>query len=369
MNRARLVCDDCSRTEPAGTRLWRCPCGGPFSVAFRPTLNPARLRPDLPGLWRYVEALPVSDPEAVISLGEGMTPLVPLNLDRHRVLAKCEFCNPTGSYKDRGWTLAVSRLRELGVEAVVEDSSGNAGASLAAYGARAGITVTVFVPADAPSAKRRQIAAHGAGVVEVAGSRQAVTDACLEAAGRAFYAGHAWNPWFLYGVHTLAWEILEQGGGAAPAVVFAPVGQGGIILGLYHGFDAMVRSGYLATLPRLVGVQAAACAPVVRGFAEQRADPPPVEIAPTLADGIRTPRPVRYRQVLDALRLSQGKAIAVDEEAIRTARDDLARQGFFVEPTAAVAAAGARKWLADRREAPDGPLVVVLTGHGLKAMD
>ena len=204
--------------------------------------------------------------------------------------------------------------------------------------------------------------------MEVSGGREAVTAACLAAADSAFYAGHAWNPWFLAGVHTLAWELVEQTGDTPPAVIFAPVGQGGIILGLYRGFEALMRAGYIARLPRLVGVQAAACSPVVEGRLNGSDELPEVTVQPTAADGIRTPRPVRYKQILAALQMCQGDAVAVSEEDIAGAHTDLARQGLWVEPTSAVAAAGARRWLEREGDGVGGPAVVILTGHGFKAV-
>ena len=334
---------------------------------------PAGLEPQRPGLWRYRPALPIPASTGIVSLGEGMTPLVGARIDGHPVLLKCDFCNPTGSWKDRGWTVAVSRLKEAGITAVIEDSSGNAGASLAAYGARSGIQVTVFVPDDTPRMKRRQIEAHGAGVIQVGGGREAVAAACMEAARETWYAGHAWNPWFLTGPRTLAWEIVEQCRGKAPDTVCVPVGQGGLLLGVSEGFAALVEAGVLPRSPRLVAAQATACAPVVHGFLEGAPEPPEVEPAPTLADAIRTPRPVRYREILQAIQASGGTAVAVEEEEIRHAWQALGRAGFFVEPTSAVAMAGALRRLqgapgAGTSSAPgSGTMVVVLTGSGLKS--
>lgn len=360
----RLVCTRCAKLHPLDAPLWRCPCGGPLLAEVLsppPTLEAGAGRV---GLWRYRGSLPILSSEAIVSLGEGMTPLVPAQMAGHDFMLKCDYCNPTGSWKDRGWSVAVSRLKELGIDAVVEDSSGNSGASLAAYGARAGIRVTVFVPHDCPPTKQKQIRAHGARVIAIPGGRDAVTAACMEAARTTFYAGHAWNPWFLTGPRTLAWEITEQIG-KAPAAVFMPLGQGGLLLGLFHGFSALAESGQIPALPRLVPVQAAACAPVVAGWSEGRATPPPVTPGRTMADAIRTPHPVRYPDVIEAIRKSRGDAVAVQEDEIRQALHMLGRAGFFVEPTSAAAAAGALKWLP--RVPVDGPVVIILTGHGLKA--
>ncbi len=383
---AGLRCTLCG-AAPEDAGAWRCSCGGPFYLAFAGEAPLESVEPERAGLWRYRRALPPLPPGEIITLGEGMTPLVPARLEGRDLLLKCDFCNPTGSWKDRGWTVAVSHLRSRGVARVVEDSSGNAGASLAAYGARAGMEVTVFVPHDSPAMKRRQIEAYGAQVVRVEGGRDAVASACLEAAHDRFYAGHAWNPHFLAGPRTLAWELVEQMGGQAPAAVCVPVGQGGLLLGLAHGFADLVAAGSLDRAPRLVAVQSAAFAPLVEGWrrlagtapgpgaapgapelaAMVAAGPPAVRGGDTLADAIRTPRPVRYGEVLAALAASRGVAVAVEDDVISRAGHALGRAGFDAEPTSAAAAAGALLALAEGSlHAGDGPVVVVLTGHGLK---
>ncbi|MFQ5767390.1 MAG: pyridoxal-phosphate dependent enzyme [Acidobacteriota bacterium] len=367
MSAPLLVCALCRQQEEAATSRWRCRCGGPFEVVFRRRPEKDQDHEKFQGLWRYRSALPVQHRENIVTLGEGMTPLVPGRLLGHEVLLKTEFTNPTGSYKDRGWTVAVSHLKEIGIRDVVEDSSGNAGASLAAYGARAGIHVRIFVPADAPAQKKAQILAHGAQLESVAGGREAVAAACRRAAAQSFYAGHAWNPWFLEGTRTLAWELAEQTAPTPPAAVVMPVGQGGILLGLHRGFTDLMEADQMAARPALVAVQAAACAPLVQGVAAGSSEPPPLTPRPSVADGIRTPRPVRYRQLLALLEKNKDQALAVTEEEILAARRILAAQGFYVEPTSAVAAAGAGKWLAERKDPPAGPVVIILTGHGLKA--
>jgi threonine synthase len=247
--------------------------------------------------------------------------------------------------------------------------------------------VTIFVPHDSPAMKRRQIEAYGARVVPVTGGREAVAAACMEAGKETFYAGHAWNPHFLTGPRTLAWELVEQCGGQGPAAVCVPVGQGGLLLGLAHGFADLVAAGSLEVAPRLVGVQSAAYAPVVAGLRQLaarsgamagaqpasppagawNATPPPVRGGATLADAIRTPKPVRYGEVLAALAAGGGLAVAVEDDAIIRAARALGRAGLYAEPTSAAAAAGALQALGDGSLADDGPVVVVLTGHGLKS--
>jgi threonine synthase len=361
-----LICTACRRQEAADSKDWRCSCGGAWQLRAAADIAPKR-DPAGSGLWRWHISLPEIPKAARISLGEGETPLVAATLDGEDLLFKCDYCNPTGSWKDRGWAVAISHLKAVGVDHVYEDSSGNAGASIAAYGARAGMQVSVFVPDDSPGAKRLQIAAYGAQVVPVAGGRDAVAAACLAASTDGFYAGHAWNPWFLWGPRTLAWELLADLDGNLPDAVAVPVGQGGLLLGLAAGFAALHAAGQISTVPRLVAAQAAACAPVVIGWDAGEAQLPPVQVSPTLADAIRTPHPVRYAEILAALRATRGTAIAVSEEEISSAHRQLAHAGMLVEPTSAVAAAAALRY----RRSHDGrgaQVAAVLTGSGLKTL-
>ncbi|HEY0640952.1 MAG TPA: pyridoxal-phosphate dependent enzyme [Pseudonocardiaceae bacterium] len=371
------------RTCPAGhpcadLTAWRCPaCRAPWpppSLAFDPALIDG-------GSWslaRYAALLPV---RPAVTLGEGGTPLVPVG----GVLAKLEFLAPTGSFKDRGTALVVSALREHGVRSVVEDSSGNAGASLAAYAAAAGMRARVFVPEHASPAKKRQIAATGATVVEVPGGRGAAGAACRAAADAepgVVYASHCWQPAFLAGQTTVAWELWEQLGRRAPGAVVCPVGQGGLLLGLWLGFSALRAAGLVPVLPRLYAVQSAACAPLARAWAAGSPAPAVVEEGRTLAEGIRTAAPVRGALVLEALRATGGGAVAVTDEQIVAAHRELAARGLLVEPTsaAAMAALPALSLPGPGSDAVSdpvpgavpgavpGPVVVALTGSGLKAL-
>jgi threonine synthase len=275
---------------------------------------------------------------------------------------KCEHLNPTGSFKDRGSLVLVSALAALRVTEAVEDSSGNAGASFAAYCARAGIRATVFVPASASGPKRAQIEAYGARVVPVSGPRSAASEAAQRAVGgRTAYASHAHQPHGLAGMATIAFEIVEQLGGA-PGSVFVPVGQGTLLLGLSRGFDALRAAGTIDGVPQLVGVQAQACAPL---WAVARAGGVGlgfVQEGETVAEGIRIRSPLRGDALLEAVRRSGGTWVAVPEEAILEGRSALARLGLYVEPTSAVVWAALAAAGADVRR----PIVAVLTGSGFK---
>jgi threonine synthase len=298
-----------------------------------------------------------------VSLGEGRTPLVWAEFDGRRAALKCEFQNPTGSFKDRGAAALVSELAARGIDAVVEDSSGNAGAALAAYCARAGIRATIFVPGSASGPKLAQIATYGADVVRVPGPRAFATAAAMEAVGAgAVYASHALLPFHPAGYATMARELVDQLGGVAPGSVVAPAGQGGLLLGLAAGFSGLARDGIIARVPSLIGVQAAACAPLARAFADDGGDADAGPAGPTVAEGVAVAAPARAAEVIAAVRASGGRIPVVPEDRILPARDCLARAGFLVEPTSALV-------LDALRQCPDvpEPVVLILTGSGLKA--
>ena len=283
---------------------------------------------------------------------------------------KLELQMPTGSFKDRGTAVMINHLIEAGVGPIHEDSSGNAGASIATYAAAAGIPCRIYVPAAAPRAKLVQIAAAGAELRAVPGTRQAVAEAALAAAAReSFYASHNWHPFFIEGTKTLAYELWEQLGFRLPDNILVPTGYGSNILGLERGFDELERRGEISGRPRLFAVQAANCAAFAAAWAADAEGFVPFAARPTIADGIATPRPVRTAAVLRALRRSRGGVAAVAEDEIGPALASLGHLGLFVEPTAATAGAALTRLLRDGTIAPGETTVVVLTGHGLKAAE
>ncbi|GAB7010052.1 pyridoxal-phosphate dependent enzyme [Halorubrum trueperi] len=433
----RLACPDCGETY---RDRWRCACGAPLSFADPPA--PASRDPpdavssevDRDGLWAFEDFLAVGDdPADRVTLGEGMTPLVDADRsmggdgarggddhdhdgddhdhdgddhdhdgicdspgdgsDAWNAAFKLEYVFPTGSFKDRGATTTLTRARELGVDRVVEDSSGNAGAAIATYAARAGIEAEIYVPADVKDAKLRAIRRAGAEPVRIEGSRADVTDACVDAldaldadgidgvdegsdaeAGEAvkvaagsgaWYASHAWNPAFFEGTATVAYEIAYQRGWDAPDAVVTPVGHGTLFLGAYLGFERLERAGWIDEVPRLFGAQAAGVAPIVRELHGPHAADPEGRVN-VAADGIRIADPVRKAEILDAVADTDGDALAVTESAAERELDRLHAAGFYVEPTSAVAPAALRTLRARGAIAPDDDVVVPLTGSGLK---
>jgi threonine synthase len=334
-------------------------------------MNRSQMAADVPSMWRYGAALPVPM-DGAISLGETITPLVDVELDGSMVRCKLDFLLPSGSFKDRGAAVLVSALKALGVRHAIEDSSGNAAAAIAAYAARAGIACTVYAPASASAGKLVQSAAYGARVERVEGSRDDVAEAAIAAAAvdpTAAYASHNWHPFFIEGVKTWALEVWEQLGYRAPDNVVVPVGSGSMLLGAHLAFSQLRAGGEVTRLPRLFAAQPAACAPVHAAFVGDALDVQPFERRPTLAEGASIARPVRGREVLAALRESDGGAVAVEEDEIASALTGLARRGIYVEPTSAVAVAGVRRLLAGRAIVPGEETVVMLSGSGLKATE
>jgi threonine synthase len=364
MTQARYLCPACGTTLAADRPLWHCACGSHLNLAPGPGMRRGDIIASDASLWRYRAALALEKPPRV-SLGEGWTPLVTRDWDGAPVRFKLESQMPTGSFKDRGTAVMLNHLLEVGVSPIHEDSSGNAGSSIATYAAAAGIPCRIFVPTSAPRGKVVQIAASGAAVEMIPGTRQAVTEAALAAADKSFYASHNWQPFFIEGTKTLAYELWEQLGFNVPDNVLVPTGYGSNILGLERGFDELIRQGEVARLPRLFAVQAANCAAFTavwngdENFAPQ----------PTMADGIATVKPVRTAEVLTALRRSGGGVVAVPEDEIAPALQRLGRLGLYVEPTSATVGVALSRLLADGMIRSGETTVAVITGHGLKAAD
>lgn len=283
------------------------------------------------------------------------------------VLVKQEQLMPTGSFKDRGAAVLVSHMKEMGIKKAVIDSSGNAASSVAAYSAHAGIECEVFIPAGTSAEKCAQIRAYGARVHEIRGTRQDAAQAALKAAERIYYASHYWNPFFLHGVKTFSYEVWEQLGGRSPDALVLPCGNGTLILGVHLGFRELFTAQMIKRLPRIIAVQAAACAPVYHAYRRRLQLLPRIVVRPTAAEGIAIADPLRAKDILSAVRESQGTVMTVTEAEIKRALRLMTEQGFYIEPTAAVAVAGLIRYL---HYSPKKETVVsAFTGHGLKAAE
>ncbi len=348
--------------HPLDVPRWRGDDGGPLLLTPGSGLGRDDIERGERSLWRYRAALAgaIARP---ISMGEGCTPLI----ERGGVTFKCEWFSPTGSFKDRGASVMLSHLRGLGVGAVLEDSSGNGGSAIAGYGAAGGLRVKVLAPASTSPAKIAQVRAYGAEVQLVEGPREASQTEAIRQSEQTFYASHNWQPFFLEGTKTLAYELWEDFGFKAPDVVILPVGAGSLLLGLHFGFRELLGAGQIARLPRLIAAQPLNCSPVAASFAAGLDVPVAREVRPTVAEGTAIKAPLRLKEMIAALRESGGEAVAATEAEIVAALRKLAEQGLFVEPTSASAAAAFDKLSAAGRVGPRERVVMVLSGSGLKA--
>lgn len=329
----------------------RCPCGGPLDRVE--PLGPIDELGSVEDGGRVAELVGVG--EGWVSLGEGGTPLV--REEGVGAWLKLEGVNPTGSFKDRGASVVVSHARRFGAGRVVEDSSGNAGAAVAAYAARAGLACEVFSPEHVTEAKRARMEALGARVSVVEGPRSGVTEAAWESAQRegSYYASHTFPPFFVEGCSSIAFELVDELGGAPEAVV-TPCAMGSIVLGCHQGFSRLVEGGVIGEVPPIFAVQASGVDPVAERFGRGGSG------ENRFADGLLVPEPPREEQIVEAVEASGGVAVSVGEEATREAMGDLHAGGVLAEPSSATALAGAR---ALREEGVLGGVepVLVLTGQ------
>lgn len=353
-------------TFPLDQPRWCGPDHAPLLLTPLPGITRGGIDTGTRSLWRYRAAFPfaVDNP---ITLGEGCTPLIPATVAGIRVLLKCEWFNPTCSFKDRGASVMLSLLRAQGIDHVLEDSSGNGGAAISAYAAAGGMAATIMAPDSTSPAKTVQMRAHGAAVELIPGTRQDTADAAVARSGSIFYASHNWHPFFLHGTKTLAYELWEDLGFRAPDNVIVPCGAGSNVLGCEIGFSELLRAGEIDNFPRIFAAQPANCAPIAAAFIAGSDEPVPTTISPTMAEGTAIAQPIRLREVLGALRETRGGAVTLTEIEIANATLDLARIGIYVEPTSAQAAAAFAKLVATGTITPEQTTVLVMTGSGLKA--
>lgn len=317
-------------------------------------------------IWRYRAALP-QDIAKPVSLGEGATPMVERAWGGLRPHFKLEWFNPTCSFKDRGASVMLSWLRQIGIPAVAEDSSGNGGAAIAAFGAAAEMGVTIFAPAYTSIAKVAQIRAFGADVRLVEGPRENSQTEAIRASRDIFYASHNWQPFFLQGTKSIAYEMWEDFGFQTPDNVVIPAGAGSNVLGCAIGFAELLAAGQIRRRPKLFVAQPLYCSPVDASFQAGVDSPVPREVLPTVAEGTAIKHPVRLREVLQAVRASGGQTVAVPEADIVAAVKRLALSGLYAEPTSATAAAALQVLEARGAIQANERTVVLLTGTGIKS--
>jgi threonine synthase len=366
MTSALFIDSKTQETYPLDSPIWRAPSGNPLMITPLPGISRADIDKSERSIWRYRAAFPLTV-KAPITLGEGCTPLHKGEFAGHSCSFKLEWFSPTGSFKDRGTSVMISMLKQLGVNSVLEDSSGNGGASVAAYGAAGGMKVKVLVPASTSSAKVAQARAYGAEIVLVPGPREATEEAALALSDEIFYASHNWHPYFLQGTKTLGYEIWEDFGFQLPDNIVIPGSAGSNLLGCYLAFSELMAAGEIDRLPRLFVTQPANCAPLHASFQAGADDFVEIDVQPTIAEGTAIKRPLRLKQMLSALRQSGGGTVVLDEQEIVDACLALAARGLYAEPTSAHAAAGFAKLVDQGLINKSDETVVILTGSGLKA--
>lgn len=378
---AHLECPECGRVVPADELRTICPdCGLPLLARYDLTQAKGHLdrekisvRPG--GMWRWRELMPVRDATHIVTLGEGGTPLfhVPrlgAQLGLSRLYIKDEGQNPTGTFKARGLGAAVSRAVELGVTGFVVPTAGNAGGALAAYAARAGLPAHVFMPTDAPPSNQNEVKMAGAhlhlvqGLISDAGRASAV----LAKESGFFDVSTLKEPYRLEGKKTMGYEIALDMGWRLPDVILYPTGGGTGLIGIWKAFDEMEQLGWIGpSRPRMVCVQAAGCAPMVKAFEAGRESCEFLAGAQTIAAGLRVPKPLGDRLILRAVRQSHGTAVAVTDDEMIAARAQIAAaEGIqaCLEGSATIAAL--RKLLASGWVKPDECVICLNTGTGLK---
>ena len=361
----RFFCPNCKRYYSIQPARWRCDCGSFLDLEFGSKFPIEKILKRSPTLWRYREAIPIHNDQSILSMNEGFTPLEEIEFNGNPVLIKIDYLFPTGSYKDRGATVLISKMKEWGIKKVVEDSSGNAGSAIAAYCAKAGIECKIYVPHTASPGKLVQIQAYGATLKKVAGSRERTAEKAMEAASKIPYASHCWNPFFLHGTKTFAFEVWEQMDWKTPDTLVLPIGHGTLFLGAYIGFKELKEAGMIKRIPKMVGIQSASCAPLYQAFKEGWRETRPVEKKETLAEGIAIAEPVRGRQILEVIRETGGEVLVVTEKEIKEALKEMGRKGHFIEPTSAATIAGLKKYLRKKRRKET--VISTLTGMGLKS--
>ncbi|HVE65823.1 MAG TPA: threonine synthase [Thermoanaerobaculia bacterium] len=376
---AHLSCTRCGRHHERDSHVGVCPipgCGGPLFARYHHRPIDRRSGSDRPRtIWRWHEMMPIEDASGVVSLGEGGTPtLAARSLGEtagfRDLWIKDESGNPTGSFKARGLSAAISKAKELGRSAVAVPTAGNAGGAAAAYAARAGMTCDVFMPDDTPPLFRVECERYGARVTLVPGLIDACGKLVAEGAaqGRWLDVSTLKEPYRVEGKKTMGYELAEDLGWTLPDAVIYPTGGGTGLIGMWKAFAEMERLGWIGPArPRMIVVQAAGCAPMVKAFAQGRDSAERWEHAATYASGLRVPKPFADFLILAYARESGGDAIAVSDDEMRAAEEEIGRaEGLFVCPEGAATWAAAKNLAAAGRLDPASRVVLFNTGTGFK---
>lgn len=359
-----IKCSSCGKPSPSIINFKCAACAKPLDVKLNFDFTKEHIRKDNYSSWRYAKFFPYVNETEIITLGEGWTPLVKIT---NKVYFKLENLNPTGSFKDRGSTVLISAIQRDVKKAggyLAEDSSGNAGASIAAYVARASLKAKVYVPAKVSGPKFNQIRFYGADVIKVQGSRSDVAREAQKTETGKFYVGHILHPLFRDGIRSLAYEITEQLNWHAPERVYLPVSAGTLLLGIISGFKHLLDSNIIEAMPKIVACQTEQVSPLYHHLKNMDYFPP--KKINSIADALVSVNPPLLEFMVKNLREINGESVIAREDEIFKAFIELARQGFFVEPSSAVAYAAYRKQLENREAPKSDRTVIILTGMGLK---
>lgn len=335
-----------------------------MSAEYSHNFTKADIKNERQNMWRYDAAYPIKYEELQATYQEGLTPLVKVAGEECNLHIKMESLMPTGSFKDRGTVMVVNYLLKQGVNKITEDSSGNAGASVAGYCALGNVPCEIYVPKGNSSGKLMQIKAYGAAVYEVAGSREDVAAAAQE--HDSSYAGHNWHPLFVQGVKAIAYELWEQNGFKSPENIVAVAGNGSEIVGLYNGFKELLNNQQIDTMPRLFAAQPENCNPIYRAFVGDTSNK---AFAPTIAEGAAIARPNKVQTVIAAVRETGGQVVSIGEDKITSAVKAMAGKGFYIEPTSALAYAAVQNLIAEGVLGKQNQVIMIVSGNGLKSGD
>ena len=339
-------------------------CGQPLDIQLHLTFERREIRKNDHSMWRYRTYFPYAKESDIVTLGEGWTPLTILF---GNVYAKLENLNPTGSFKDRGTAALFSAIHTLikgKGRFISEDSSGNAGASMAAYAARAGLRAKIYVPQTVSGPKFNQIRIYGTEVVKVSGSRSKVAEEAQKREPGKFYVGHILHPLFRDGIRSLAYEIAEQFDWRIPENIYLPVSAGTLLLGVISGFRHLLDSDVIGSVPRIVACQTRQVSPLYHRLKNLGYKLP--EKLDSIADALVSVDPPLLESMVKNMKEINGDAVIVEEEEIVDAFMELAGKGFYVEPSSAVAYAGYKKHVGNKETSKDNRAVIVLTGTGLE---
>ncbi len=355
-------CIKCRKKYKPDDLIWQCECGGCLFYQNKALITRDDINPQLPGMWRYEKAYPLKYKDLKVTFNEGFTPLVPLGNHAYNIRIKMDSLMPTGSFKDRGTVMVVNHILNHGIKSISEDSSGNAGASVAAYCALAGIPCDIYVPEKTSSGKLTQIISYGAEIHKIKGNREAVAEAAQKNSSN--YAGHNWHPMFIEGTKSLAYELWEQNNFESPDNIIAVAGNGSTLLGIYYGLMNLLASRQITQLPRLFAVQSSNCNPIYRKYKNNFDSTPFKE---TIAEGIALASPNKIDPVIEAVKETNGDILSIDESDIVNALKNIIKYGFYIEPTSAAAYAGLCHLIEANVIKKDESTILIASGNGLKA--